>query len=190
MHAALHKQLGGGWLSSASWHRRAGPPMPGRRCDDTGSSVELASAPTAGGLACWVCLFVCLFVGLRTPVVCGGLRLTKDGTYATRGARPQGQADAVLFVRRIPTPPLVRAPGDILRGEEGCVFFSPGVQSAGFRLFLRQSVGIDVLGRPCVAPASRWMSNFDLRGLPLLNGPICGASFLQAEPAKNLGRRK
>ena len=27
--------------------------------------------------------FVFLFVGLRTPVVCGGLRLTKDGTYAT-----------------------------------------------------------------------------------------------------------
>ena len=25
------------------------------------------------------------------------------------------QADAALFVRRIPTPPLVRAPGDILR---------------------------------------------------------------------------
>ena len=62
----------------------------------------------------FVCLFVCLF-GLRTPVVCGGLRLTKDGTYAIRGARPQGQADAVLFVRRIPAPPLVRAPGGILR---------------------------------------------------------------------------
>ena len=35
----------------------------------------------------WEChrgfLFVCLF-GLRTPVVCGGLRLTKDGTYATQ----------------------------------------------------------------------------------------------------------
>ena len=45
-------------------------------------------------------------------------------------------------------------------------FFSPGVQSDGFRLFLRQSVGIDVLGRPCVAPVSRWASNFDLRGLP------------------------
>ena len=33
-------------------------------------------------------MFVCLFVGLRTPVVCGGLRLTKDGTYATQG-RPK-----------------------------------------------------------------------------------------------------
>ena len=38
-----------------------------------------------------------MVVCLRAPVVCGGLRLTKDGTYATRGARPQGQADAFLF---------------------------------------------------------------------------------------------
>ena len=28
--------------------------------------------------------FVCLFVSSRAPVVCGGRRLTKDGTYATR----------------------------------------------------------------------------------------------------------
>ena len=49
-----------------------------------------------------VCLlflcFVCLFHG--APVVRGGHRLTKDGPYATRR-----QAEAVLFVRRRPTPP-------------------------------------------------------------------------------------
>ena len=45
-------------------------------------------------------------------------------------------------------------------------FFLPGVQSDGFRLFLRQLVSIDVLGHPCVAPVSQWASNFDLWGLP------------------------
>ena len=44
-------------------------------------------------------------------------------------------------------------------------FFSLGVQSDGFQLFLRQSVSIDVLGCPCVAPVSQWASNFDLQGL-------------------------
>ena len=48
--------------------------------------------------ALFVCLFVCLFHGI--PEVCGGRRLTKEGPYATRR-----QAEAVLFVRRNPTPP-------------------------------------------------------------------------------------
>ena len=62
-------------------------------------------------------------------------------------------------------------PGDAGRHEDtgsllGCVFFSLGVQSDGFRLFLRRSVGIDVKGRPCVALVSQWASNFDLWCLP------------------------
>ena len=44
-----------------------------------------------------VCLFVCLVHGI--PVVCGGRHLTKDGPCGTHR-----QAEAVLFVRRKPTP--------------------------------------------------------------------------------------
>ena len=60
-----------------------------------------------------ICLFVCLVYGI--PVVCGGRRLTKDGTYAT-----QRQADAILFVRRKPTPPFAGCQGNLLfRGSRG-----------------------------------------------------------------------
>ena len=61
----------------------------------------------------FVCLFVCLVYGV--PVVCGGRRLTKDGPYATRR-----QAEAVLFVRRKPTPPFAGCQGNLLfRGSRG-----------------------------------------------------------------------
>ena len=60
-----------------------------------------------------VCLFVCLFHGV--PVVRGGRRLTKEGPYATRR-----QAEAVLFVRRKPTPPFAGCQGNLLfRGSRG-----------------------------------------------------------------------
>ena len=60
-----------------------------------------------------VCLFVCLFHGI--PEVRGGRRLTKDGPYATRR-----QAEAVLFVRRKPTPPFAGCQGNLLfRGSRG-----------------------------------------------------------------------
>ena len=60
-----------------------------------------------------VCLFVCLVHGV--PVVCGGRRLTKEGPYATRR-----QAEAVLFVRRKPTPPFAGCQGNLLfRGSRG-----------------------------------------------------------------------
>ena len=60
-----------------------------------------------------VCLFVCLFHGV--PEVRGGRRLTKDGPYATRR-----QAEAVLFVRRKPTPPFAGCQGNLLfRGSRG-----------------------------------------------------------------------
>ena len=59
------------------------------------------------------CFFVCLVHGI--PVVCGGRRLTKDGPYATRR-----QAEAVLFVRRKPTPPFAGCQGNLLfRGSRG-----------------------------------------------------------------------
>ncbi len=61
----------------------------------------------------FVCLFVCLFHGV--PEVRGGRRLTKDGPYATRR-----QAEAVLFVRRKPTPPFAGCQGNLLfRGSRG-----------------------------------------------------------------------
>ena len=61
----------------------------------------------------FVCLFVCLVHGV--PVVCGGRRLTKEGPYATRR-----QAEAVLFVRRKPTPPFAGCQGNLLfRGSRG-----------------------------------------------------------------------
>ena len=64
-------------------------------------------------LGLFVCLFVCLVHGI--PVVCGGRRLTKDGPYATRR-----QAEAVLFVRRKPTPPFAGCQGNLLfRGSRG-----------------------------------------------------------------------
>ena len=52
-----------------------------------------------------VCLFVCLFVCSRTPEAVEASPYY-GGTYATRGTRPQGQADAAPSVRRILTPPL------------------------------------------------------------------------------------
>ena len=58
-------------------------------------------------------LFVCLFHGI--PVVRGGRRLTKEGPYATRR-----QAEAVLFVRRKPTPPFAGCQGNLLfQGSRG-----------------------------------------------------------------------
>ena len=62
---------------------------------------------------CLDCLFVCLVHGV--PVVCDGRRLTKEGPYATRR-----QAEAVLFVRRKPTPPFAGCQGNLLfRGSRG-----------------------------------------------------------------------
>ena len=61
----------------------------------------------------FIYLFVCLVHSV--PVVCGGHRLTKDGPYATRR-----QAEAVLFVRRKPTPPFAGCQGNLLfRGSRG-----------------------------------------------------------------------
>ena len=74
-------------------------------------SRSAAKAQEAARLA--VCLFVCLFHGV--PEVRGGRRLTKDGPYATRR-----QAEAVLFVRRKPTPPFAGCQGNLLfRGSRG-----------------------------------------------------------------------
>ena len=53
---------------------------------------------------CSICLFVCLFVH-GAPIVRCGRRLTKEGPHATRG-----KAEAVLFVRRKPTPPFAYVP--------------------------------------------------------------------------------
>ena len=41
--------------------------------------------------------------------ICDGHRITKDGTYATRR-----QADAILFVRRKPTPPFAGCQENLL----------------------------------------------------------------------------
>ena len=81
------------------------------------SNNESATPPSIHDSSCnvskQVCLFVCLVHGI--PVVCGGRRLTKDGTYATRR-----QAEAVLFVRRKPTPPFAGCQGNLLfRGSRG-----------------------------------------------------------------------
>ena len=56
------------------------------------------------GLREFVCLFVCLFHGV--PVVCGGRRLTKDGTYAFAD-NMDGTSDAELAENRskLPTDP-------------------------------------------------------------------------------------
>ena len=65
------------------------------------------------------CLFVCLFHGV--PEVRGGRRLTKDGPYATRR-----QAEAVLFVRRKPTPPFAGCQGNLLfRDSRGIIVPTP-----------------------------------------------------------------
>ena len=77
-------------------------------CQNRVSGAGL-QAPLQGKL----CLFVCLVHGV--PVVCGGRRLTKEGPYATRR-----QAEAVLFVRRKPTPPFAGCQGNLLfRGSRG-----------------------------------------------------------------------
>ena len=68
-----------------------------------------------GWLDGWMNGFVCLFVH-GIPVVCGGRRLTKEGPYATCR-----QAEAVLFVRRKPTPPQ-RAPGEFSVSECGLIY--------------------------------------------------------------------
>ena len=58
----------------------------------------MLGAPLTKCPCAMLCLFVCLVHSI--PVVCGGRRLTKDGTYTTRR-----QAGAVLFVRWKPSPP-------------------------------------------------------------------------------------
>ena len=54
-------------------------------------------------------LFVCLFVGSQTPEAVEASPYYGWDLRCPKALGPQEQADAVLFVRRIPTPPLVGA---------------------------------------------------------------------------------
>ena len=94
------------WLSHPLTEKRAGFAV--------ALATRIQRAPNGSAfLRSLVCLFVCLVHGI--PVVCGGRRLTKDGPYATRR-----QAEAVLFVRRKPTPPFAGCQGNLLfRGSRG-----------------------------------------------------------------------
>ena len=125
----------------------------------------------------FVCLFVCLFHGV--PEVRGGRRLTKDGPYATRR-----QAEAVLFVRRKPTPPFAGCQGNLLfRGSRGLQTGRP----VDHRPYSARHVGLKVESfwnnKPCAPrpPQMVWQilirsTNGQLRHVQVRPCPVVGAS--------------
>ena len=96
------------------------------------------------------CLFVCLFHGV--PVFRVGRRLTKEGPYA-----PRRQAEAVLFVRRKPTPPFAGCQGNLLfRGSRGLQTGRP----VDHRPYSARHVGLKVESfwnnKPCAPVHPKW----------------------------------